>query len=70
MKIQYDPEADILMLILRDEPPVDAIEEPGGVIISYGEDKETVGVEFMNVSAHHLILSNEVSVKLQMSSVR
>jgi len=70
MKIKYDPEADILMLVLRDDPPVDAIEEPGGVIVSYGEDKEPVSVEIMNVSARHLILPNEVSVTLQMSSVK
>lgn len=30
MKIRYDSEADVLLLILRDDPPVDAIEEPGG----------------------------------------
>lgn len=46
MKIQYDREADILFLILRDVPPVDAIEEPGGVIVSYGEDGEPVNLNF------------------------
>lgn len=30
MRINYDPDADILLLVLRDNPPVDAIEEPGG----------------------------------------
>lgn len=30
MKIRYDPEADVLLLALRDDPPVDAVEEPGG----------------------------------------
>jgi len=33
MRVSYDEEADVLMLILRDEAPVDAIEEPGGVIV-------------------------------------
>lgn len=28
MKINYDQNSDVLILILRDEPPVDAIEEP------------------------------------------
>jgi len=32
MKIRYDSEADILLLIFREDPPVDAIEEPGGVL--------------------------------------
>ena len=30
MRIQYDAEADVLLLLLRDDAPVDAIEEPGG----------------------------------------
>ena len=32
MKLQYDHEADVLLLILRDDPPVDAIEERGGLL--------------------------------------
>jgi uncharacterized protein YuzE len=65
MRISYDHDADILMLILRDEPPVDAIEEPGGVIVSYGEDREPVSVEFLNASARRLIGSGEVSITVQ-----
>lgn len=65
MKIRYDLEADILLLVLRDDPPVDAIEEPGGVIVSYGEDGEPVSVEFLNASARQLIRSGEVSVTIQ-----
>ena len=70
MKIRYDPEADVMLLLLRDDPPVDAIEEPGGVIVSYGEDGEPVSVEFLNVSARQLMLPNEVSVTIQMENVR
>jgi len=44
MRIQYDAEADILLFVLRDLPPVDAVEEPGGVVISYGEDGEATDV--------------------------
>lgn len=65
MKIKYDKEADVLHLILRDDPPVDAIEEPGGIIVSYGEDGEPVSVEFLNASVRHLIHPGEVSVTLQ-----
>jgi uncharacterized protein YuzE len=65
MRIKYDPEADILLLVLRDEPPADAIEEPGGVIVSYGEDKEPVSVEFLNASVRKLIRPREVSVTLE-----
>jgi len=65
MRIRYDPEADILLLVLRDEPPVDAIEERGGVIVSYGEDKEPVSVGFLNASVRRLIRPREVSVTLE-----
>ena len=65
MKIRYDPEADVLLLVLRNDPPVDAIEEPGGVIISYGEDGEPVSVEFLNASVRELSLPGEISVTIQ-----
>lgn len=69
MKIKYDPEADIMILLLRNDPPVDAIEEPGGVIVSYGEDGEPVSVEFLNVSTRQLLLPNEIGVAIQMESI-
>jgi uncharacterized protein YuzE len=65
VRIRYDPEADVLLLVLREDPPVDAIEEPGGVIVSYGEDRAPVSVEFLNASARRLIRQDEVSVTLQ-----
>ena len=68
MKVRYDEDSDILFLLLRDDPPVDAIEEPGGVIVSYGEDGEPVSVEFLNASLRKLIRSGEVSVTLQTAS--
>ena len=70
MRIRYDTEADVLILVLRNEPPVDAVEEPGGVIASYGEDGEPVSVEFLNASARHLMLPGEVSVTIQTESLR
>ena len=69
MKIRYDQDADILLFSLRDEPPVDAIEEPGGVILSYGEDGEPVSVEILNASTRHLIQPGEVSVTLQTTDI-
>jgi uncharacterized protein YuzE len=65
MKIRYDSEADVLLLVLRNNPPVDAIEEPGGVIVSYGEDGEPVSVEFLNASVRELISPGEISVTIQ-----
>ncbi|MGD0234634.1 MAG: DUF2283 domain-containing protein [Syntrophorhabdales bacterium] len=65
MKIKYEPDSDVLIVILREDPPVDAIEEPGGVIVSYGEDKEPVSVELLNASLRKLIQPDEVSVTFQ-----
>ena len=50
MQIRYDPEADVLILILRDLPPIDSIAESGGMIVSYGEGGEPVAIELLNVS--------------------
>ncbi|MEK7396574.1 MAG: DUF2283 domain-containing protein [Candidatus Poribacteria bacterium] len=57
------------MLQFRNDPPVDAIEEPGGVIVSYGKDGEPVSVEFLNVSTRQLLLPNEIGVAIQMESI-
>jgi len=62
MKIKYDSGADVLYLLLREDPPVDAIEEPGGIIVSYGTDGEPVSIEFLNASARGLVQPTEVSV--------
>ncbi len=70
MRIKYDLEADILLVILRDEPPVDAVEEPGGVIVSYGEDQEPVSVEFLNAANRGLVMPGEVNVTIQAVGVQ
>lgn len=69
MRIKYDSEADVLLLILRDAPSVDAIEEPGGVIVSYGEDTQPVSVEYLNASARKLVRPDEFSVTLHTKNV-
>ena len=70
MRIRYDHEADIFILVLSDAAPVDAVEEPGGVIISYGEDGEPITVEFLHASERHLAQAGEVSVTLQSKMVQ
>ena len=69
MRIRYDAEADILFFVLREEPPVDSVEEPEGVIVCYGEDGGPVSVEFLNASVRHLILPGEVNVTIQTQSI-
>lgn len=65
MRIRYDSEADVLVLVLRADPPADAVEEPGGVIVSYGEDGQPVMVEFLNASARRLVEPGEISVTIE-----
>jgi uncharacterized protein YuzE len=65
MKIRYDREADVLLLILKDAPPVDSIEDPGGIIVSYGENNEPLSVEFLNASARKWIVPGETSIPIQ-----
>ena len=69
MRIQYDPDADVLVLVLGDAPPADAIEEPGGVIISYSEDHEPVTVEFLAASKRGLLKPVQIAEPLQAVSV-
>jgi uncharacterized protein YuzE len=65
LQVRYDAKADILLLVVRQDAPVDAVEEPGGLIISYGEDGEPVSVEFLNAAKRHLVGDGELSVTLQ-----
>jgi uncharacterized protein YuzE len=70
MRIRYDPESDVLLFVLRDNAPVDAVEEPGGVIISYGEDGQLVSVECLHASARKLTEPGELSVTIQSGKAR
>ena len=54
MKFKYDAEADILMFMLGDRFPVNAISEAGGVIVSYDENDEPVSIEVLNASKRKL----------------
>jgi len=60
MKVKYDAEADILIFILRDAFPANAISGPGGVIVSYDETEEPVSIEFLNASKRQLFNPQEL----------
>lgn len=68
MKISWDPESDVLLMLLSDDPPADAVEEPGGVIISYGEDGEPVSIEVLNASSKRLVEAGRVQVTVDTGS--
>jgi uncharacterized protein YuzE len=64
MKVKYSADADILIFILQDHPPVNAISEPGGVIVSYNEANEPVTIEVLNASKRQLIDPAETSLQI------
>jgi len=70
MRVEYDPDADVLTLVLRATPPVDAIEEPGGLVISYGDDREPVSVEFLRASARGFWKPGQKGIPLEAASPR
>ena len=64
MKIKYDQQTDILTIILRETFPVNAISEPGGVIISYDETDEPITLEFLNASQRNIIDPEEMTLTI------
>lgn len=55
MKVKYDPDADVLMFVLKEAIPANALSEPGGVIVSYDDQDEPISLEFLNASQRQLI---------------
>jgi uncharacterized protein YuzE len=64
MKIKYDPDADVLMFILKQGVPANALSEPGGVIVCYDEQDEPITLEFLNASKRQLIDTEERFVEI------
>jgi len=50
MKVTYDPETDILRILLRDVPVEESDEDKPGVILDYDKDGNMVGLEVLNAS--------------------
>ena len=69
MRIQYDPEADVLLILFKELPPADAVEEEGGVILSYGEDGEPVSLELLHAAGRGLIDPEASHVTVQIKNV-
>ena len=44
----------MLIFIMKDVLPCNAIAEPGGVIVSYNENKDPVSIELLNASKRKL----------------
>jgi len=50
MKVTYDPETDVLRIILRDAHIVESDEDKPGVIIDLDSDGNVVGFEILDAS--------------------
>jgi len=50
MKLIYDPQTDILTIILRDAPVKESDEIKEGVIVDYDSDDKIVSIEMLDAS--------------------
>lgn len=64
MNVKYDAEADVLIFIMKDAPPCNAIAEPGGVIVSYDENENPVSIEFLNADRRQRFNPNETVLQV------
>ena len=62
MKVKYDAEVDILIFILKDDFPYNAISEEGGVIVRYSQANEPISIEFLSASKRQLINPSETNL--------
>lgn len=50
MKVTYDPEVDVLYILLRDAPVEESDEDKPGVILDYDKEGHIVGIEILDAS--------------------
>ena len=64
MKVHSDAESDVLMFIMLNRPPSNAISEPGGVIVSYNDNNEPISIECLNASKRQLFSPAEMNLTI------
>jgi len=50
MKVNYDPDVDVLRIVLNDHPIDESDEEKPGVILDYDAEGNLVGMEILDAS--------------------
>lgn len=50
MKVTYDPNVDVLRIVLRDAPVLESDEDKPGLILDYDSDGHVVGLEILDAS--------------------
>ncbi|WP_290595849.1 MULTISPECIES: DUF2283 domain-containing protein [unclassified Archaeoglobus] len=52
MKVRYDPEADILYILIKDGKVKDTEEVDDDIFIEFGENGEIMGIEIWQAGKH------------------
>jgi uncharacterized protein YuzE len=60
MKVTYDPEVDVLSIVLSNEPVEESDEGKPGVILDYDKSGNVVGLEILDASRR---MGNPMSVE-------
>ncbi|MGA2329037.1 MAG: DUF2283 domain-containing protein [Bryobacteraceae bacterium] len=60
MKVTYDPEVDVLSIVLSDAPVEESDEDKPGVILDYDNSGNVVGLEILDASKR---MGNPMSVE-------
>jgi|DewCreStandDraft_2_1066082.scaffolds.fasta_scaffold00282_79 uncharacterized protein YuzE len=50
MRIEYDSEADVLYIALRNVRVARTVEVEGSLVVDYGEDGRLVGIEILDIA--------------------
>jgi len=50
MKVAYDPEVDVLRIVLNEAPVAESDEDKPGVILDYDGDGNVVAIEILDAS--------------------
>jgi uncharacterized protein YuzE len=65
MKVTYDPDTDVLSIVLSDAPVQQSDEDKPGVILDYDAHGRVVGVEILDASRH---VGNPMSIEYAVAS--
>jgi uncharacterized protein YuzE len=73
VRVSYDPEADILYIMIREGPVKDTVEAEDDVFIEVAEDGNVAGIEIWNASKNVLepivkVLSARIRESLEVAA--
>ncbi|NOR60356.1 MAG: DUF2283 domain-containing protein [Methanosarcinales archaeon] len=67
MQIKYSPDADALMIRLKDGDIVDSIDLCEGIIAHYSKDNKIIEIEILDAS--HTVKMSELNVSLKNTNI-